>query len=118
MFNPASRQMSTSRLASFTSVAPHALNSAPAPPNVPVPKLSAGTFNPELPSCRYSIISHYHSSDRSFRQTFAPGASVDNISGQGFDLRFDLLAVRPDLAEKASIIAGRFMSGLNVCTQA
>ena len=53
MVRPASRQMSTSRVASATSLAPHALNNSPPPPNVPVPKLSAGTFNPEPPSWRF-----------------------------------------------------------------
>src|ERR1700722_415998 len=53
---PCSRQRSTSRVASATSVAPHAA-SPPLPPNVPVPKVSAGTLNPERPNCRYSIVS-------------------------------------------------------------
>src|SRR4051794_1334472 len=55
MVRPASRQMSTSRVASATSLAPHALNSSPPPPKVPVPKLRTGTFRPEPPSCLYSI---------------------------------------------------------------
>src|SRR6476660_5694128 len=52
---PASKQMSTSRVASATSLAPQALKNSVPPPNVPVPKLRTGTFNPDLPSCRNSI---------------------------------------------------------------
>ena len=48
-------QISTSRVASATSLAPHALKNSFAPPNVPVPKLNTGTFNPELPNVRYSM---------------------------------------------------------------
>ena len=55
MFTPASRQMSTSRVASATSVAPHALKNSLLPPKVPVPRLSTGTLNPDPPSYRYSI---------------------------------------------------------------
>ena len=55
MFSPASRQISTSRVASATSLAPQALKNSFPPPNVPVPKLNTGTFNPEPPNCRYSI---------------------------------------------------------------
>ena len=35
------------RVASSTPVVPQARNKSPVPPNVPVPKLNAGTFNPE-----------------------------------------------------------------------
>src|SRR5262245_6910429 len=53
---PASRQMSTRRLAPSTLLAPHALkNSLLPPPNVPVPRLSTGTFSPDAPSCLCSI---------------------------------------------------------------
>src|SRR5215475_15335222 len=52
---PASRQMSMRRVASATSLDPHALKKSVPPPNVPVPKLKTGTFNPDLPSCRYSM---------------------------------------------------------------
>src|ERR1051325_7645083 len=55
MFTPASRQMSIRRLASFASLAPQALKNSLPPPKVPVPSVSAGTRNPELPSCRYSM---------------------------------------------------------------
>src|ERR1700749_4394275 len=55
MLSPASRQISTSRVASATSLAPQALKNSFPPPNVPVPKLSTGTFNPDPPSCLYSI---------------------------------------------------------------
>src|SRR5262245_53026894 len=55
MVTPASRQMSTIRVASLTSFAPHGLKKSVWPPNVPVPKVRTGTFNPELPSCRYSM---------------------------------------------------------------
>src|SRR5450432_247678 len=55
MLSPASRQMSTRRVASATSVVPQARKRSPLPPKVPVPKLSAGTFKPEPPSCLYSI---------------------------------------------------------------
>src|SRR5271156_5509570 len=47
--------MSTRRVASATSVAPHALKNSPPPPNVAAPKQNAGTFNPDCPSRRYSI---------------------------------------------------------------
>src|SRR5258706_1554291 len=57
MLTPASRQMSISRLASLTSLAPQALKNSLPPPKVPVPSVSTGTLNPELPSCRYSICS-------------------------------------------------------------
>ncbi len=50
MVRPASRQMSTSRVASATSLAPQALKNSLAPPNVPVPRLSTGTIRPERPS--------------------------------------------------------------------
>src|SRR4051794_28741361 len=56
---PASRQISTSRVASVTSLAPQALNSSPRPPNVPVPRLSTGTLKPEPPRSRYSIIAPF-----------------------------------------------------------
>src|SRR5580698_8565348 len=52
---PASMQMSTRRVASATSVAPQALKNSFPPPNVPVPKLSTGTFKPDRPSVRNSI---------------------------------------------------------------
>ena len=55
MVSPASRQMSTSRVASATSLAPQALKNSLPPPNVPVPRLSTGTLKPEPPSCRYSM---------------------------------------------------------------
>src|SRR6185295_1413182 len=55
MVSPASRQISTSRVASATSVAPHALKNSLPPPKVPVPRVSAGTMNPEPPSRLYSI---------------------------------------------------------------
>src|SRR6185312_7113346 len=52
---PAPMQMSTIFRASSTSVVPHALkNSLLCPPNVPHPKQSSGTFNPDRPSCLYS----------------------------------------------------------------
>src|SRR5258708_39089024 len=53
--SPASRQMSTSRVASATSLAPQDVKNSLPPPNVPVPRLNAGTLNPEPPSCLYSI---------------------------------------------------------------
>src|SRR5829696_7565778 len=56
MVNPASRQMSTSRVASVTSLAPHALKNSLPPPNVPVPRLNTGTLKPECPSRLNSII--------------------------------------------------------------
>ncbi len=52
---PASRQISTNRRASATSVVPHALKNSPLPPKVPVPKLSTGTVKPDAPKRRYSI---------------------------------------------------------------
>src|SRR5580700_5735159 len=55
MFSPASRQISTSRVASATSLAPQALKNSSPPPNVPVPKLNTGTFSPDPPNCLYSI---------------------------------------------------------------
>src|SRR5271154_6028254 len=57
MVRPASRQISTSRVASATSLAPHALKNSLPPPKVPVPRLSTGTLKPEPPSCLYSICS-------------------------------------------------------------
>src|SRR5215510_5765807 len=54
MLTPASRQMSTSRVASLTSVSPHARKKSLLPPNVPVPKLSTGTLKPDWPSRRNS----------------------------------------------------------------
>src|ERR1700683_798018 len=51
MFSPASRQISTSRVASATSLAPQALKKSVPPPNVPVPKLSTGTFKQSVPRC-------------------------------------------------------------------
>src|SRR5262245_59330384 len=52
---PASRQTSTSRVASATSLAPQALKNSLPPPKVPVPRLSTGTLKPEPSSCLYSI---------------------------------------------------------------
>src|SRR6185503_5421979 len=53
---PASRQISTSRVAPSALFAPHALkNSLLPPPNVPVPRLRTGTMSPEAPSCLCSI---------------------------------------------------------------
>ena len=54
MLRPASRQMSIRRRASLTSVAPQAF-SMPLPPNVPVPRLSAGTLKPDEPRRRNSM---------------------------------------------------------------
>src|SRR5260221_1081613 len=54
MLTPASRQTSTRRFASATSLAPQALKNALPPPNVPVPNVSAGTIKPDAPSCLYS----------------------------------------------------------------
>src|SRR5678816_2270475 len=54
--SPASRQMSTSRVAPSALFAPQALkNSLLPPPNVPVPRLRTGTISPEAPNCRCSI---------------------------------------------------------------
>src|SRR5262252_8589539 len=55
MFNPRSRQISTSLFASGTPVLPQAENNLPLPPKVPVPNVSAGTLKPEPPRNRYSI---------------------------------------------------------------
>src|ERR1700684_1566998 len=52
---PASRQTSTSLVASSTPLSPQARKNSLPPPNVPAPKLRAETFKPECPSCRYSI---------------------------------------------------------------
>src|SRR5262245_26384644 len=52
---PASRQMSINRFASATSVLPQARKNSFPPPKVATPKLRTGTFNPEPPSCLYSI---------------------------------------------------------------
>jgi len=61
MQTPASRQMSTRRVASAALLSPHALNVGVVPPNVPVPKLKTGTVNP--PSCRVSIWENYGSAN-------------------------------------------------------
>ena len=37
------------------SVLPHAWKNSPRPPNVPVPKLSAGTLKPDAPNRLYSM---------------------------------------------------------------
>src|SRR5882724_3482912 len=55
MLRPASRQISTRRVAPFTSVSPHARKKSLPPPNVPVPRLNAGTLKPDPPSCLNSI---------------------------------------------------------------
>src|SRR6185437_389352 len=55
MVSPASKQTSTSRVASATLLAPHALKNSFPPPKVPVPRLSTGTLRPEPPSCLYSM---------------------------------------------------------------
>jgi hypothetical protein len=49
-------QRPTNRDASSACVFPQALKKSPPPPNVPVPKLSTGTFNPDAPNCLYSIV--------------------------------------------------------------
>src|SRR5947207_2095090 len=51
---PCSRQRSTMRVASAACVEPQPADPL-LPPNVPVPKLSSGTKNPERPSCRCSM---------------------------------------------------------------
>src|SRR5882672_3207070 len=79
---PASRQMSTSRVASATSLAPQDLKNSLPPPKVPVPRLNAGTLNPEPPSCLYSI-------DRSSMRP--NGRNMNYIaSGASFRVRFQL----------------------------
>src|ERR1700733_11353856 len=55
MVRPASRQTSTRRVASDTSLPPQALKNSPLPPKVPVPNVRTGTLKPELPSCRKSM---------------------------------------------------------------
>src|ERR1700684_4283081 len=55
MLRPASRQISTSRVASGIWVLPQAAKNSLVPPNVPVPRLSTGTLKPERPSCRNSM---------------------------------------------------------------
>src|ERR1700733_7378063 len=56
MDTPASRHISTRRRAPLSSVEPHALKKSPLPPNVPQPKLSAGTVKPDAPNRLYSIL--------------------------------------------------------------
>src|SRR6266481_2596499 len=48
--------MSISRRASSTLLLPRAENSGPSPPNVPAPKLNAGTLRPDAPRLRYCIL--------------------------------------------------------------
>jgi hypothetical protein len=48
--------MSTSRVASATSLDPQALKKSPLPPKVAAPKQSTGTFNPECPSRLNSML--------------------------------------------------------------
>src|SRR5271168_718458 len=55
MLTPASRQMSTRRVASGTPEFPQARKNSFEPPNVPVPRLRTGTFNPERPRILNSI---------------------------------------------------------------
>ena len=55
MVSPASRHTSTMRRAPAASVLPHAWKNSPRPPNVPVPKLSAGTLKPDAPNRLYSM---------------------------------------------------------------
>src|SRR5215218_8240461 len=67
MLQPASSAMSTSSVASLTSVAPHFLRNSLPPPKVAVPRMRAGIFSPDPPSVRYSMsvslagIQRYHS---------------------------------------------------------
>src|SRR5277367_2976985 len=56
MLTPASRQMSTRRVASSTPEFPHARKNSLAPPNVPVPRLRTGTFRPERPRILNSMM--------------------------------------------------------------
>src|SRR4051812_23556095 len=90
--SPASRQMSTSRVASATSLDPHELNSAPFPPNVPVPKVSTGTLKPELPSLRYSM-AREHTRIAGLRELFYR----TNFAGVSFQPRTALLGEPPRL---------------------
>src|SRR6266851_5363881 len=48
--------MSTSRRASSALLLPQAENSGPSPPNVPAPKLNAGTLRPDAPRLRYCML--------------------------------------------------------------
>src|SRR5215217_1663238 len=57
--SPASRQTSTRRVASLTSLVPNPLKTGLFPPNVPVPKVSTGTLRPDRPRVRYSIDSAF-----------------------------------------------------------
>src|SRR5271165_4144842 len=56
MVRPASSEMSTSLVASSTSVTPQALKNSLLPPKVPVPRQRAGTLKPEPPSCLNSTM--------------------------------------------------------------
>src|SRR3954447_4522367 len=72
---PASRHMSTWRVATSTSVAP-TLAKLPRPPKVIVPRVSGDTRRPECPSWRYSMA-------RSLRQG---GAGAVHVVGRDHEL--------------------------------
>src|SRR3977135_465941 len=100
MLTPASRQTSTSRVASATSLEPHALkNSLLPPPKVPVPKLSKGTLKPELPSLLNSIDSS---------RDDCPTAAAVNIECRVMPKSRS----QPPQAEMRGLIAGYWVSRL------
>src|SRR5450432_1616860 len=70
--------MSTRRVASATSVDPHALKNSPPPPKVAVPKQSTGTFNPDRPSCLNSIMQEYSQPAVGAKSLHAP---IENRAG-------------------------------------
>src|ERR1700677_4296673 len=73
MHSPASRQMSTRRVASSTPVLPHALKNSFVPPNVPVPIVKTGTLKPDPPSSLCSILFVFY---RTIRQEAGPSNGV------------------------------------------
>ena len=73
--------MSTSRVASATSVLPQALKNSPLPPKVPVPKLRTGTLKPDWPSCRYSMISIDADDSNEMQKSGLPNQRIQTFFG-------------------------------------
>src|SRR5581483_11929683 len=56
-------QISIRRVASLTSVSPHARKNSSPPPKVPAPRHRTGTWRPLFPNCRNSILIGYAARD-------------------------------------------------------
>src|SRR5258706_16123085 len=99
MQRPASRDTSTSRVASATSLAPQALKNSLPPPKVPVPSVRTGTLSPEAPNCLYSMGPSLSTRLNLGAETGFPCQPELAQRRQRRSLREDLVAIAPDFGE-------------------